>query len=671
MTNKFLLSILLFLCGTRIAYSQTTPDATSDRMEWWREARFGMFIHWGVYAVYGNVYDGLNVNGEQVHYDMRGSGAPSEWIMHGVPIPRVIYREAAQEFDAKDYDPKKWVELAKNAGMKYIVITAKHHDGFCLFETQYTNWNAIDASAAQKDLLKDLVTEAHAAGLKIGFYYSQNRDWVQEGGMGPVPELNGGEYPLEKVEQYMNNLVIPQITELTANYDMDVFWFDGPDMSNSNATISQKILDALLNSPAGDKIIYNDRLFAGFNGDFATPESDTPNIPYNGYEDNRDWEACASLSTSWGYERDPETENVYTLGRWKSGIYTISRLLELASKGGNFLLNVGPDPQGNIPEKMVNTLKEAGDWMEIYGETIYGTQKNELLNPFEYGYVTQKTANDGSVHWYLHVSPAYWSEKEVMLTGVTEMPAGAALFETQEPVAVKLENNNLILSLPENCPNPYYSTIDLHFPKVPEQVGKSGIRNGKIRLTPFQATTNNLSKDYVPYAFKAWYWKDAEINYHIYLERGVYTVEAEYASWWQEGGELYFTIDDKDYTGYYKNTGDVQVPNDLDNYITDDLGGLEITIPEADYYTIKIKRNAEMPDLTNWINVRNFTLKKIPGTGIHQPFYEQSIKVYDLMGRCLKTTILSEYTATSLNDLKPGIYIVKGDNICKKIMISQ
>jgi alpha-L-fucosidase len=199
------------------------------------------------------VYDGIDIDGNQVHYDKRTTGMPAEWIMNAAKIPRSVYREAAKEFDAKDYDPKKWVAIAKNAGMKYIVITAKHHDGFCLFETQYTDWNAIDASAAKKDLLKELVEEAKSAGLKIGFYYSQNLDWMAEGGMGAVPELKGGEYPPDKVEAYVANQVIPQITELTTNYDIDIFWFDSPNVNNSNSEISQRILNALLNSPVGDK----------------------------------------------------------------------------------------------------------------------------------------------------------------------------------------------------------------------------------------------------------------------------------------------------------------------------------------------------------------------------------------------------------------------------------
>ncbi|MDR0864712.1 MAG: alpha-L-fucosidase [Candidatus Symbiothrix sp.] len=658
--------------------------AQTDKMDWWREARFGMFIHWGVYAVYGNMYDGVDINGQQVHYDDRGSGLPSEWIMNSVKIPRSVYREAAKEFDAKEYDPKKWVEIAKNAGMKYIVITAKHHDGFCLFETKHTDWNALDASAAKRDLLKDLVQEAKNAGLKIGFYYSQNRDWMHEGGMGEVPELNGGQYPLNKVETYVNTIVIPHIQELTSKYDIDLFWFDGPNMPNSNAVISKKIQDALLNSPLGNKIIYNDRLFNGFPGDFSTPETDTPTIPYNGYENDRDWEACASLSNSWGYEYD--IFETWRTNGWKSAVYTISRILELAGKGGNFLLNVGPDKHGNIPEPALNTLAEVGEWMKIYGETVYGSRKNNLLNPFEYGYITQKEEKDKSIHWYLHVSAGYWAEKEIVLNGVNELPVSATLFDSKEPVEIKLENNHLILSLPDHCPNPYYSTIDLHFQQLPVQPVKYPLRNNTVRLTPFQATVSSMKKDYIPYAFKNWYSKNAEIQFETYLESGEYMIEAEYAAWYEDG-ELYFKVDDKEYTGYYKNTGDPKKPNDLNHYITDNLGGVKINIPVSKKQAITIKRNAGIPNLTNWIDVRSFTLKKIAGTDIPDSTvliyptliktgyficespYEQTIRIYDLLGRCCKTSIIEGYTRVDIPELKSGVYIIKGDKFTHRIIV--
>jgi alpha-L-fucosidase len=675
--------ILFFLLTHSLIFS--AENVNNNKMDWWNEARFGMFIHWGVYAVYGNIYDGVDINGEQVHYSQGGSGSPAEWIMNLAKIPRAIYREAAKEFDAKDYDPKEWVRIAKDAGMKYIVITSKHHDGFCLFETQYTNWNSTDASAAKRDLLKDLVKEAKDAGLKIGFYYSQNLDWMAEGGMGPVPELNGGEYPIDKVEAYVNNQVIPQIKELTENYDIDLFWFDYPNVKNSNATISQRIFDTLLNSPVGNKIIYNNRLFAGFPGDFITPESDTPFIPYNGYDDNRAWEACASLNTTWGYEHPIQV--IWEYSAWKSGIYTISRVLELSSKGGNFLLNVGPDKHGVIPEPAVNTLKEVGEWMKIYGETIYGTQKNSLLNPFEYGYVTEKKGEQDRLHWYLHVSSHYWPEKEIILPGLKTAPLSVTLFETKQQLPFHLKNDNLIIYLPDNCPNPYYSTIDLHFASAPSQVARANLKNNRIRLTPFQATaTNGLKKDYVPYTFKYWSAENREIGYNIYLEAGEYTVEAEYAAW-AYGGDIYFKLDNETFIGHYQNTGDPKIDDDLDNFIVDDLGGVKIIVPKSKIYSLTIKKGPEIPHFTSWVYLKYFLLKKEGSQAIididelypnpvkdgyffvEKSDPNQTVRFYDFLGRCQKTGVIDANKMVNVSDLAPGIYIARGNRFAKRIII--
>lgn len=673
--NRMLL-LLLLMATPLVCFGE---NSRIEKTKWWEEARFGMFIHWGVYSVFGNMYEGLDVNGNYVEYDGRGTGRPSEWLMNYVGIPRAIYREAAKEFDAKDYNPKEWVRVAKEAGMKYIVITSKHHEGFCLFETKYTDWNSIDASPAKRDLLKDLVTEAKIAGLKIGFYYSQNLDWMAVGSMGLIPELNYEEYPAEEVEKYVNNQVIPQIKELTENYDIDLFWFDYPSVNNSSPEISQRILNTLLSSPIGDKVIFNNRLINGFDGDFFTPETDTPNIPYNGYPDDRKWEACASLTVSWGYEYPPKSWNEYT--QFKSGLYTISRVLELASKGGNFLLNVGPDKHGVIPEESVKTLKDAGEWMAIYGDAVYGTQKNSLVNPYEYGYVTEKIDLSGKVHWYLHTSSAYWDEGFVIVDGIKDSPRRCTIFNSDQPLQYILEQERLYIYLPKECPNKYYVPIDVEFDKEPEQVLKSALKDNCIRLTPFQGSAHLIKKDFVPYAFKFWYRKDAELKFEVYLDAGEYLLQGEYSSW-NNPGELYIDINGDKYTANYKNTGS------LEEYIFDDSMSESIVIPESKRYTIKMKRNAEIPNYTNWIYVREFRLKKVEDTGIVESgdlIYPNPIKngyficksenkegwrIYDSLGKLCKVTQILPGNIVDVRDLLPGIYVVKNIGFEQKIIIS-
>jgi alpha-L-fucosidase len=685
--KAIIIRFAVFFCVLAVSFpsfAQSAPPDVNGRMSWWREAKFGMFIHWGVYSVFENRYDGADVNGNPVHYNVQNSMVPSEWIMYHTLIPRSVYREAAKQFDAKDYDPKLWVQTAKEAGMKYIIITSKHHDGFCLFDSQYTDWDAVDASAAGRDLLQDLVNEAKSAGLKIGFYYSQNLDWMHEGGMGEIPELNKGYYSPEQVRNYVNNLVIPHIRELADKYYFDVMWFDSQFAANIDKALNNTILQALRDSPVGHKIIINDRLCVDCERDFITPESDTPDIPYNGFPDNRDWEACSSLNNSWGYEGDSEAYY------WKSPEFTIGRVLELTSKGGNFLLNVGPDEHGVIPAPAIQTLKGVGKWMEKNGEAVYGTEKNQLLNPFEYGYVTQKTnTGDGLFHWYLHVSTGYWSEGKVYLYGIEDQPRSAVYLADGTPANIEWSNNVVAIRLPEIAPDTYYVTIDLCFDRLPRQVSMPQMRNNQIRITPYQATTSNgIRKDYQPYALKEWYGKNNEVRFNIYLEKGEYTIQSEYAAF--DTGELYFNINGQIYTGYYSETvKDKLLDVDMDTYVTEDFSYIKIQIPESKLYQLVVTRNAEIPGHFNIIHVRNFTFKRTDIVGLIEPeskpfifpnpvtngyFYcsvlpGQSIRVYDEVGRLMKSCVEGTNQMVDVSDLATGVYIVVGDGIREKMVV--
>ncbi|MDR0798174.1 MAG: alpha-L-fucosidase [Dysgonamonadaceae bacterium] len=645
-------------------------------MAWWREARFGMFIHWGVYSVYGNVYDGLNVKGEQIHYNRANTGFPSEWIMYGAQIPKATYRQAAAEFDASEYNPKAWVQLAKQAGMKYVVVTTKHHDGFCLFDTDYTDWNAVDASAAGRDLLDELVKEVQAAGLKLGFYYSQNRDWMAEGGIGDIPELNFGLYPADKVMNYVDNLVIPQIKELTSRYNFDLFWFDCPNMSNSSDAIAKKIKDALMNSQVGTHVIVNDRLYTGWSGDFSSPESDTPNIPYNGYSDNRDWEACASLNDSWGWE------DTAPPGSWKSPLYTISRILELSSKGGNFLLNVGPDKHGKIPEGATETLLGVGDWMSRNSSAVYGTSRNQLLNPFEFGYVTQKNEANGGVHWYLHVSTGYWDEGKVYLDGVMLLPESAKFLASGQTVEVKQQNFGLEITLPEVCDEPYYTVIDLYFNAMPPQKPSSPVRDGyEIRLTPFQGVTTSMKKDYIPYAFTRWTRAAHTIDFSVYLLPGTYKVRAEYASQYNPG-TIYMTVNSIKHSLPYRKTGS------MDDYVVDSYD-FPIEIYRAETYNIRLSRE-QHDEIYNIVNLRNLVLTYTPpenpepdqrftidptyvteGYFYCMPSQYDHFRLYDSSGRVHKTFEGEGSIPVDVSNLPAGVYIVRGQHGKQKIVINR
>ncbi|MCX6997376.1 MAG: alpha-L-fucosidase [Kiritimatiellaeota bacterium] len=319
-------------------YANETPAQRDVRMQWWREARFGMFIHWGVYAVPAGVYK-----------DKKGG---AEWIMAIQKIPKAEYQGLAKQFNPVKYDPDAWVRLAKEAGMKYIVITSKHHDGFALFDSKASDWNVVKASPCGKDLLKPLAEACRKHGIKLGFYYSQAQDWCNKTG--------------NHVDDYLRDVAVPQVRELLSNYGDDtpaIFWWDTPyDMTPQRVA---PLLDLLKLKPG---ILHNNRLVRPeVGGDFSTPER---KIPATGLGD-RDWETCMTMNSNWGY--------VSYDNQWKSGENLIRNLIDIASKGGNYLLNIGPTAEGEFPQPCIDRLQQVGKWMKVNGEAIYGTR----ANPFE------------------------------------------------------------------------------------------------------------------------------------------------------------------------------------------------------------------------------------------------------------------------------------------------
>lgn len=343
----------------RAAESQADRDA---RMHWWREARFGMFIHWGLYAIPAGEWNGKPI------------GGLGEWIMNRGKIPIADYEKLAAQFNPVKYDADAWVRAAKDAGMKYIVITSKHHDGFALFKTAASPFNVVDATPYKKDPLKDLVAACRRHDMRIGFYYSQNLDWHHPGG-------GGGEWdPTHQgdPEAYVRNIAGPQVREILSNYGrIDVLWWDIP-----GGVINKERADRLYGivkelQPA---IVMNNRLGGGYAGDTETPEQ---RIPPNGYP-GRDWETCMTMNDTWGFKKNDHN--------WKPVTSLIRNLCDIASKGGNYLLNVGPTAGGEIPAPSLERLAEIGVWMKQNGDAIYGTSASPFPEKLPWGRVTQKGA---------------------------------------------------------------------------------------------------------------------------------------------------------------------------------------------------------------------------------------------------------------------------------------
>lgn len=340
-----------------------SEEAFNERMEWWREAKFGMFIHWGPYAVPAGVYQGEEIPGI------------GEWIMDRAQIPVSEYEEYARQFNPVRYDADKWVRIAKDAGMKYIIITSKHHDGFALWDSDVSEYDAVDYAAIHKDLLAELKEACDRHGIKLGFYHSI-MDWHHPDAQAPhYPDYNTNEKSNPNFDRYVQEYLKPQVTELVRKYEPEVLWFDGewiPEWTHEHGVEMYTYLRKM-----EPDLIINNRVDVGrqgmqgmneaggdFMGDFGTPEQEI----LEGTS-NFDWESCMTMNDTWGYKK--------TDHNWKSTETLVHNLVDIAAKGGNYLLNVGPTAEGLIPAPSVARLARVGAWLEVNGEAVYATQRLE------------------------------------------------------------------------------------------------------------------------------------------------------------------------------------------------------------------------------------------------------------------------------------------------------
>ncbi len=352
------------LAGDHIAESQnhavaaiqdTESAAQRDaRMKWWREARFGMFIHWGLYSIPAGTWDGKQIPGI------------GEWIMNNASIPVSQYEALAPAFNPVAFSARDIVALAKAAGMKYIIITSKHHDGFAMFDSKANAFNIAAGTPFKRDPIAELAAECRKQGIKLGFYYSQDQDWTAPGGAAlktdhhDRPNHHWDPAQDGDFATYLHTKAIPQLRELLTNYGdfPAVIWFDTPTDDMTPALAGEIV--ALLNQHPN--LIWNNRLGGGYKGDTETPEQFIPPQGYPG----RDWEACMTMNDTWGY-KSYDTN-------FKSSETLLRNLIDIASKGGNYLLNIGPDSKGVVPPAEVERLRQVGAWLKVNGEAIYGTQ---------------------------------------------------------------------------------------------------------------------------------------------------------------------------------------------------------------------------------------------------------------------------------------------------------
>jgi len=453
---------LLFLvtfCSHSFLSLLAQTSTVSDRMEWWREARFGMFIHWGVYAVPAGVYKGQKIN------------RIGEWIMNRGKIPVSEYQAFAREFNPVKYDPDAWVKMAKDAGMKYIVITAKHHDGFALFDSKATKWDIVDATPYGKDLLKPLADACRKYGIKLGFYYSQAQDWNNPGGaaarkvasegwanpdsatIDAYTDAHSGHWDpaqtAKTMSQYVDDVAVPQVKELLTNYgDVAILWWDTP--TGMTDEYAEK-LNALLKLQPN--IITNDRLKRpNYPGDYKTPEQRIPNLSEL---DGKDWETCMTMNETWGYKS--------YANNWKSVETLVRNLIDIASKGGNYLLNVGPKADGTFPQESIDILKGMGAWMKVNGEAIYDT-KASPFGLFPWGRCTKKDPDsyrDGT-NTTLYLSVFNWpKDGKLILPGLKNKVSSAKLLANGAMLKTKKTKEGLNVFTPAQAIDPIATVIKI------------------------------------------------------------------------------------------------------------------------------------------------------------------------------------------------------------------
>ena len=527
---------------------------TSPRTLWWREGKFGMFIHWGVYAVPAGIYKGKDV------------GGIGEWIMHNAKIPIPEYEKFPPQFDPKKFDADQWVRLAKEAGMTYMVITSKHHDGFAMYDSKVSEYDIIDATPFDRDPMKELAEACRKHGLKFCFYHSI-MDWHH-------PKAKG-----EAFDDYHKNTLKPQVRELITRYGpLGIMWFDGEWIGEWSQEKGRDLYNFCRDLQPS--LIVNNRVGKRktADGDYETPEQ---NIPAGAIQ-GRLWETCMTMNDTWGYKKNDD--------HWKSDQDLVRKLIDIASKGGNFLLNVGPKADGTIPEPSVTRLKEVGRWLAHNGEAIYGTTKSPWTkHPFN-GRCTVK-GNTLYVHVFEWDGPVRLAG--IKGEGLKAEPLDTRLGATRYEVAN--EDGVQVLTLhPPETPDLVATVMAVEFDAPPAvdpdlAYGPPVFQadDGRIVLPAERAVVHGNKARYESGGGKdnIGFWTDASdwVSWSAKVTKaGTFEVEVTYAAAKGAGGATYHV-----YADAQKVNGTVAETGSWTAFKTESLGRL--AIPNAGRITIAVK----------------------------------------------------------------------------------
>ncbi len=454
---RLILVLSVLINGDLKAQSQT-----NERAQWFVDARFGMFIHWGVYSGAEGIWKGEK---------LRNDNDYAEWIYYRNRIDREEYLTLLDRFDWASIDPEEWVLLAKRSGMKYVTLTAKHHDGFGLWDSEVSDYDVADHTSPKRDIVEELAEACRKHGLKLGLYYSHWVDWEHEFGWDHTKEI----YKItpEQYDQYWQEKVMPQMRELLTNYGpIGMMWFDmwihhsntivtKDQLMQLKSLIRELQLDCLVNSRLGLSIEEDSDV------DFRTlgdNQLGTGKLEYP-------WQSPATVAHSWGYHT-LDTE-------WKSTTTLLKSLINNVSLNGNFMLNIGPKSNGDVPYEISQRMLEMGDWLKVNGESVYGAEAFDLRSDLhDWGKITYGTEADGKHKIYLHVFNWPYNNR-LSVTGIATAPRGAYVLGDKLQSPLRFWHNEVLteIDLSSLQPDPYISVIVLVFDQKP------GIVDGLVART--------------------------------------------------------------------------------------------------------------------------------------------------------------------------------------------
>jgi alpha-L-fucosidase len=431
---------LLMLFLLMIAYMGNAQKNTNERAQWFTDSRFGMFIHWGVYSGAEGIW-----KGEKLRYD----NDYAEWIYYRNRIARNEYAGLLDRFDWEEINPEEWVLLAKEAGMKYVTITAKHHDGFALWDSKASDYDVAEFTHPKRDIIKELSEACKKHGLKLGLYYSHWVDWEHPNGWDHSREIYG--ITDQQYDQYWQEKVMPQMRELLTNYgEIGLIWFDMWIHHSGTIVTKEQLLQLKgLIRELQPGCLVNSRLGLSIEEDSDIDFKTLGDNQLGRRKEEFPWQSPATVAHSWGFHALED--------QWKSTTTLLHSLINNVSLNGNFMLNIGPRANGDVPYEISQRLMEMGNWLAVNGESVYGSQAFDLVkDQHDWGKITCKQNPGGKTKLYLHVFN--WPlNKKLPVTGIQGKPVRAYLLADKQKSGITFSTNQIFteLELPEQQPDPY------------------------------------------------------------------------------------------------------------------------------------------------------------------------------------------------------------------------